>query len=1000
MFTVIDSAMLRLAIRPSTVDVNGWPDLPGGTVPQWRDWLARTWADEAFAHAVAAASPNLARRVITVCAGREQRARQVRGAVVSLLRYWLRASSRATPFGLFAGVAPAAFGSATSVRIGEDHRATGRVEAAWLSGMVTELELCPGLAERLPVVVNNAATVRDGRLVVGLRQDPVPIVARIDPAEVSIRYTAAIELIVRAARTPIRLADLADRLTTAFPGAAAPVITAMLRQLVEQRVLISALRPPMTVTDPLAHVLATLADTGAEDVPAATGLLAPLRERTGDKKTGPVDLRMDADLVLPRAVASEVARAAGVLARLTPHPFGKPVWLDYHARFLERYGIGAAVPLLELVNPDLGLGFPAGYRDSLLEQPAPRLSKRDTTLLRLAHTTALNRQVEVVLNDVAITELEAENVARAQFPPHIELAVRVHASSRAALDSGDFSLVVSGAFRAAGTTTGRFLDLLDAAEQDRAVNAFAGLPTVNEGALRVQVSCPPLYTETENVARSPQVLPDVLSISEHRPGTDAVLVPEDLLVIGDAHRLYLWSRSKARPVEPEVLSAVEFTNFAHPLLRFVCELTTARTATCRMFSWGAAGDLPFLPRLTYRRAVLSLARWVLPASELPGKGTPWTEWTAAVAGWRERMMVPAAVYLGGNDQRIRLNLDEPAHLHLLRAELDRHGRATVHEAPAVDAFDWLDGYAHEIVVPLASTHARTWPPIPARTAPITATTAEDGHLPGAGEWLFCKLYGHPDRHTALLATHLRDLLWTLDGPVQWWFLPYRDPDNHLRLRIRLTNPTSFGEVAARVGAWAAELRRLGLIATMQLDTYHPETGRFGHGPAMTAAEAVFAADSAAALAQRAHLTAPGAADVRALTAASLLDLAAAFTGGHKTGAAWLIENITTDPIPAPDRAVYDQALHLAEPRHNAAAVRKLPGGEEITQAWDRRRTALSAYRVTLHAAGAPAPDGVLASLLHLHCIRTSGIAPENERISHRLARAAALSQTTHPKGRS
>ncbi|WP_198047690.1 lantibiotic dehydratase family protein [Kutzneria sp. 744] len=652
MFTVVDAALLRLAIQPSDVDEHTWPDLSGDHVPQWRDWLARTWADEPFAGAVRAASPDLARRVVAVCAGREQRPRQVRGAVVSLLRYRLRSSSRATPFGLFAGVAPAEFGPATTVRIGDGHRVTGRADAVWLSGLVGELERCHGLAERLPVVVNNTATVRDGRLVIGLRQHPNPAAARTDPAEVSIRHTRPVELVVHAARTPIRLGDLADRLAVAFPDTPVPVITAMLIQLVEQRVLLTGLRPPMTVTDPLRHVLAALADVRAEDVPAAAGTLARLRDHTGPGPADRVDLRADAQVVLPHSVATEVTRAASVLARLTPQPFGTPVWRDYHARFLERYGVGAAVPLVELVNPDIGLGYPAGYRDSQLERPNARVSDRDTALLRLAQTAAVNRHVEVVLYDATITELETDTLGQAQWPAHTELAVRVHAPSRDALDRGEFQLVVAGAFRAAGTTAGRFLDLLDDADRDRMARAYARLPTVNDGALRVQVSCPPLYTETENVARHPQVLPDLLSIAEHRFGSDTVLMPQDLVVVGDAHRFTVWSRSTARPVEPEVFSAVEFTNFSHPLLRLACELTTARTAMWGPFAWGIASQLPFLPRLTYRRTVLSPARWTLTAADLPGKHVSWPEWTVAVADWRVRAMVPAMVYLGANDQRL------------------------------------------------------------------------------------------------------------------------------------------------------------------------------------------------------------------------------------------------------------------------------------------------------------------------------------------------------------
>jgi hypothetical protein len=44
--------------------------------------------------------------------------------VESVIRYVLRLTSRATPFGLFAGVAPLRIGSTASVRWDERHHAT------------------------------------------------------------------------------------------------------------------------------------------------------------------------------------------------------------------------------------------------------------------------------------------------------------------------------------------------------------------------------------------------------------------------------------------------------------------------------------------------------------------------------------------------------------------------------------------------------------------------------------------------------------------------------------------------------------------------------------------------------------------------------------------------------------------------------------------------------------------------------------------------------------
>lgn len=876
-------------------------------------------------------------------------------------------------------------------------------------------------------MLNNLAFVRDGRLVVGCQRQ-AGASSRAAPAEVSVRYTKAVETVIQAAESPIRVGDLADKLTADFPKTPESVIEGMLAELVAQRILVTSLRPPMTATDPLGHIVEQLAAVGADAVPQVAELFHDLRgihldlsrhncassptERREHRTSASqrmatistterpvtVDLRVDCALVLPHAVAREAEIAAAALARLTPYPVGFPAWRDYHARFLERYGIGALVLLPEILHADAGLGFPAGYRDSRMELPQSPLSERDMRLLALAQNAAMDRSTEVVLDEAAIADLMAGDFTQAQVQPHTELRFRVHAPTPDALDRGEFELAVAGVSRAAGITTGRFLDLLDPGDRERMFGAYAGLPTVGEDAVPVQVSCPPLYTRTENVARSPAVLSHLVSLAEHHTPGAGVIPLDDLAVSGDAQRLYLMSLSRQRPVEPVVFSAVEFTNAAHPLLRFLCEISTARSAACAPFSWGAASRLPFLPRVRYRRTILSPARWILTATDLPGRTAPWPEWVASLAAWRRRFRVPDAVYLGEDDRRIRLDLDEPAHLHMLRSDLDRTKHATVREAPQDSAFGWFAGRAHEIVVPLAATTRPGRSPGPQRAWPARTIGPEHGHLPGSSEWLYVKLYGHPDRHTTILTTHLPGLLSSGGSRPEWWFIRYQDPEPHLRLRIRLHGAGAFGETAQRVGAWAAGLRRLGLIGQVQLDTYYPETGRFGSGAAMAAAESVFAADSAAAIAQLTYTGRSGAPHQHAIIAASLVDLATSFTGSIGHGMHWLIDHLSKTPIPAPARGVHDQAIRLADPHDCWAALRVIPGGDHIATAWARRRTALAAYRDTLTTSGETAPEVVLPDLLHLHHVRMAGISPDTERVCARLARTAALSWTARTQG--
>ncbi len=798
--------------------------------------------------------------------------------------------------------------------------------------------------------------------------------------------------------------------------------------LVARRILLSSLRPPMTVTDALAYVIGQLTAAGADTVPQVAPQVRELREvrdglsrhnracLPGDRRRIrasvaermnsvsstveqplTVDLRLDCAVVLPEKVAREAEAAAATLALLTPYPLGFPAWQDYHTRFLERYGIGALVPVAEVVNADTGLGFPAGYRDSLQEAPAWHMSARDVRLLALAQQAAMDGDNEVVLDDRAISELAADDFTKAQMPSHTELCFHVHAPTRNSLDRGEFDLVVVGASRAAGTTTGRFLDLLDDADRDRMTGAYAELPTADTDALRAQVSCPPLYPRTENVARASEVLPRVISLAEyHTPGSN-LLPLGDLAVSADAQRLCLVSLSQGRPVEPTVLNAVDFRNHTEPIARFLCEITTARAAACLPFSWGAASQLPFLPRLRYGRTVLVPARWNLPASDLPGKGASWPQWKEGMAAWRRRFRLPDTVYLGETDLRIRLDLDEDMHLALLRSHLESTGHAALSEAPDARAYGWFDGRAHEIVVPLAATSRTVWPPPPRQAAPVRTAGRDHGHLPGCSEWLFVKLYGHPDRQTDILTTSMPDLLSLWDSPPEWWFLRYRDPEPHLRLRIRLPGAHEYGQAVQHVGTWAADLRRLGLVSRVQLDTYYPETGRYGTGAAMAAAESVFAADSAAAIAQLMH-TAGGSPHPQAVTAASLVDLALSLAGSVRDGMGWLINNVTTSPATPPPRAVRNEAIRLADPRDDWSALRATPGGEAVTQAWSARREALAAYSYRLAEAGEAEPCSVLPSLLHLHHIRLHSLDKDSELACHRLARAASLAWTTRHGG--
>jgi thiopeptide-type bacteriocin biosynthesis protein len=252
------------------------------------------------------------------------------------------------------------------------------------------------------------------------------------------------------------------------------------------------------------------------------------------------------------------------------------------------------------------------------------------------------------------------------------------------------------------------------------------------------------------------------------------------------------------------------------------------------------------------------------------------------------------------------------------------------------------------------------------------------------------LYGDLQRQDDILASYLPDLLGQLGAQPRWWYIRYRDPAQHLRLRIILASPDAFGQAARTVSTWAARLCQHGLLREVRYPSDYPETGRWGSGLAWAAAQQVFEADSAAVLAQ---LRLPGQPARQALAAAHAVAISAAFTGSIPAGMQWLLDHV---PAAAPGRIprpVLDQARHLADPAGDWAALRSGPDGDAIRRRWADRDRALAQYRTHLDGpdmAGIRADD-VLSSLLHVNFVRGYRIDFGEEAVCMYLARAAALS---------
>ncbi|MDX6191267.1 thiopeptide-type bacteriocin biosynthesis protein [Flavobacterium sp. Fl-318] len=113
------------------------------------------------------------------------------------------------------------------------------------------------------------------------------------------------------------------------------------------------------------------------------------------------------------------------------------------------------------------------------------------------------------------------------------------------------------------------------------------------------------------------------------------------------------------------------------------------------------------------------------------------------------------------------------------------------------------------------------------------------------EWLYYKIYTGVKTSDAILLEKLEPVITHLQHKkiiTKWFFIRYRDPEEHLRIRFLIENPTHLSVVIQAFYSVFKELIQQNVIWTLQADTYKREIERYGKTTMITS-ESLFYRDS-------------------------------------------------------------------------------------------------------------------------------------------------------------
>lgn len=778
-----------------------------------------------------------------------------------LLAYVVRAATRTTPFGMFAAVGRVGIGETTTLTITSELRTQTRPDMGWLSAILNRWKGDVTFREHLYVTVNDALIQRGGRynayhpsLVHRSRRDKPGLAY----TSASFKATEPVKFLRERLRRAVSIADAAAMLEAQFAEDREECLR-LLNVLWDGGFFIDELQLDPSA-DPMNSAIAACRRISEEHsqpiealarelsaidrVPPSSRSLANYHELEElQKSIDPLQepkLQTDAMRsiggVLGRQIFDDVAALVQVMLRWHPVALKR-----YRERFVERYeGTEREVPLLELVNPSLGLGVPddlelaSSLSRELIER---RFALASQALLDGAHEVELDEQSLCALlpprNDACLAD-------------SFDVGFEILAGSVSDLNAGRYRIVGSPFAYAplAGASIGRFAKALGEQAMGDLRALAAKVEAIHSQAVVAELVVTPAQARGLNVSIRPVQMSHQIRVGVmHEDADSHVITPDDLVVGLDDFGFYLRSLSLNRRVEVVQTHVYNTAQLTPPLGRLLSLLAYDGVIFPHGFDWGPAENLSFLPRLRRGRIIVSKARWRFAKTELLNACAEDPDRQAFVRRWR----LPRYVQLIEHDNALPVDLSTELGWEVLRDHVLTQRKESVFIEELLPCAEdmWIEDelgakYRGEFVASFTRDSERT------RLVPKGTPASRSDRLRAPGsEWTSFKLYVERDDQDRVLADELQPLLASLHSAGEadsWFYVRYADPAEHIRLRLMRTNGC-FEEGMRGILRAIADLQAGGVLAEVTISTYHREIERYGGINGIAVCERIFAADS-------------------------------------------------------------------------------------------------------------------------------------------------------------
>ncbi|MEJ5091756.1 hypothetical protein GEO21_17120 [Sphingobacterium faecium] len=500
--------------------------------------------------------------------------------------------------------------------------------------------------------------------------------------------------------------------------------------------------------------------------------------------------------------------------------------MQFKERFISRYD-RRMVPLLEVLDPDTGLGYGNAtdrYRndDHLLanikiKQNRVNIDGKSTFQKFLLNKYIADNNSEIVLSELDLQHLYEDTTKN--YPSTF------YAMGNLIIENNDFDnfkfcLSACGGSSAANLMS-RF-GYLDKELQQKLQEITTYEQSLYPNAVLAEVIHLP-ESRTGNILQKTNIRDAELILMANSTRDNKIIKLNDLHLFIQDNRIILWSKSLNKEIMPRITSAHNFHKGFH-LYQFLGDLQFEHSHLNIKWSWGDLVTQKYLPRVRYKDIILSSAQWTLKQlSTHEYKSDP----EVLIKNLVEQYQLPRQVLLSEGDNDFLITFSSPISQEIFLNKLSKKDLLlkefiyTGFESIVCD--EQQKKYANEIIIPIKSNSH-----VSSVMAPLENTKIKRSFSLGS-EWVYIKIYCGNNYGDQIIQKEIHEIIQQLKNKhllKKWFFIRYNDPTNHIRLRIKGHDSKQFSQIVTIIQNIIYPLLENNEISSIQFDTYNREIERY------------------------------------------------------------------------------------------------------------------------------------------------------------------------------